>query len=115
MGEPNGSPGAADLDLATAYEGWRYEHFYTSDFPTLQNPNAPAAVAADAEGDGFSNLGEYAFGRDPRVEDNSALSTASIVNVGGTEYAAITFTRRHKTVDLTWTVEVSSDLNTWDS
>ena len=57
-----------------------------------QNPNAPAAVAIDAEGDGLLNLGEYAFGRDPRARDNSALATASIVNVAGTDYAAITFT-----------------------
>jgi hypothetical protein len=113
-GDPNGSPGSADSDLATTYEGWRYEHFTAAEFPTVQNPNAPAAVATDAEGDGLLNLAEYAFGRDPRAHDNSALATASIIDVGGVNYAAITFTRRHKALDLTWNVEASSDLSTWE-
>ena len=35
------------------------------------------------------------------------------MNVAGVDYPAITFVRRHKAVDLMWTVEVSSDLDTW--
>ena len=113
-GDPNGSPGSPDADLATTYEAWRYDHFTAAEFPTVQNPNAPAAVAVDAEGDGLLNLAEYAFGRDPRAHDNSALATASTIDIAGTRYATITFTRRHKGVDLTWSIEASSDLRTWE-
>ena len=112
-GNPNGSPGAGDADFANVYEGWRYDHFTTLEFPTVPNPNAPAAVTVDADGDLLSNLAEYAFGRNPRVADNSGLATGSLVDVSGTNYGAITFTRRHKALDLTYTVEATGDLTTW--
>jgi hypothetical protein len=113
-GAANGSPGVADADFASVYEGWRYSHFTSAEFPTPQKPNAPAAPAIDAEGDTLINLAEYAFGRNPRADDASPLTVATIINAGGTDYAAITFTRRHKTLDLTWTVEASSDLAAWE-
>ena len=111
----NGSPGAGDADFASVYEGWRYDYFSTLEFPTVSNPFAPAAVSVDADGDLLSNLGEYAFGRNPRVGDNGGLATAGLVNVSGTDYCAITFTRRHKALDLTYTVEVSDDLVIWNA
>jgi hypothetical protein len=95
------------------YEGWRHDHFTTLEFPTPANPNAPAAVTSDPDLDTLNNLAEYAFGRAPRVADASGLATASIVNDGGTHYGAITFKRRHKPLDLTYTVEVTSDFATW--
>jgi hypothetical protein len=112
-GAVSGSPGGADADFANVYEGWRYDHFTELEFPTMANPNAPAALTIDVEGDGLSNLAEYAFGRNPRLEDASALATSRLVNVGGTEYGAIVFTRRHKALDLTYTVEVTGDFGTW--
>ena len=112
-GNPNGSPGAGDADFANVYEGWRWDHFTELEFPTLANPNAPAAVAVDAEGDLLSNHAEYAFGRNPRVADHSGLASGSLVDVSGTKYGAITFKRRHKALDLTYTVEVTGDFTTW--
>ena len=112
-GQAGGTPGAVDLDFANVYEGWRYDHFTPLEFPTPINPNAPAAVSSDVEGDTLINLAEYAFGRLPRTNDASALATTSIVNVAGTDYSAITFTRRHKALDLVYTIEVTSDFVTW--
>jgi hypothetical protein len=68
----------------------------------------------DADGDGLSNLAEYAFCRAPRSQDNSALSSASIVNDGGNNYLGVTFKRRHKALDLTYIVETTDNLaGTW--
>jgi CotH kinase protein/Lamin Tail Domain len=114
-GNVNGSPGSADTDFANVYEGWRYDYFSTAEFPTVSNPFALAAVTVDAEGDLLINLSEYAFGGNPRVHDNRALATHAVVNVGGTDYCAIVFTRRHLALDLTYTVEVSGDLATWNA
>ena len=51
------------------------------------------------------------WGLNPRVADYSPLATASTVTDGGARYLAITFSRRHKALDVTCTVETSDDLN----
>ncbi len=112
-GNANGSPGAADADFANVYEGWRYDQFTALEFPTVSNPNAPAALNSDPDGDFLTNLAEYAFGKNPHVADNGGLVSGSVVNAGGTNYGAITFTRRHKALDLTYTVEATSDFVNW--
>lgn len=117
-GNVNGSPGAADADFAHHYNGWRWDHFTESEIYLPTPPNAVrtentalVGFSADIDGDGLTSFGEYAFCRDPKVADNSSVSTASVMNVGGTDYLAITFQRRHKALDLTYIVEVSSDLS----
>ena len=112
-GEANGSPGVADADFANVYEGWRYDHFLAIEMPTPANPDLPAALTADPDGDLLNNFAEYAFGRNPKLGDHRGLVTGSIVNVSGTNYSAITFTRRHKALDVTFTVEATSDFTTW--
>jgi hypothetical protein len=112
-GNANGSPGAADADFANVYEGWRYDHFTELEFPTPEVPFAPAALTVDPDFDFLNNLYEYAFGRNPRVADSRGLVSGSIVNVSGSDYCAITFTRRHKALDLTYTVEATGDFTSW--
>ncbi len=66
---------------------------------------------ADPDHDGISNLMEYAFGSDPTKADTSRLPTVSIQN----GYLTISFIQRVAPTDLTYTVEVSSDMVTWNS
>ena len=61
--------------------------------------------------DGLNNLGEYAFGRNARVGDNFALSTAGTTTVGIDRFLTITFTRRHKALDVTYTIESTDNLS----
>jgi hypothetical protein len=100
-GTTGGSPGSADADFAYTYEGWRWDYFTSAEIGTIGGP------AFDVEGDGLINVGEYAFGRAAKTADSAALSTASIVNDGGTDYLAITFPRRHNALDLTFVVEAA--------
>ena len=116
-GSANGSPGSADADFANVYEGWRWDHFSAAQIYLPSPPNPAHTVnaalvgpAADAEGDLLANLGEYAFCRVPTAADNTALSTASIVNDAGSDYLAITFRRRHNALDLTYTIETTGNL-----
>ena len=44
------------------------------------------------------------------MRDASGLSQATVVNVSGTNYPAITFTRRHLAVDVTWSVQECGNL-----
>ncbi|MEK0448137.1 MAG: hypothetical protein RL088_405 [Verrucomicrobiota bacterium] len=117
-GTNGGTPAAADNgDFANHYDGWRWDHFNAGEIYLPEPANPPNTLntalvgpSADAEGDGLSNFAEYAFGRQPRVHDNSALTTASIVNDGGLNYLAVTFKRRHKALDVTYTVETTDTL-----
>jgi hypothetical protein len=110
-GTVGGTPGAGDPTFANVYEGWRWDHFLETQFPTAGNPNAAAALTQDPDMDGMNNFVEYAFGRDPADHDNELpLITPSIVNVGGTDYLAATFRRRRMALDVTYVVEVRGNL-----
>ena len=69
-------------------------------------------MLADADADRLNNFEEYAWARNPRSADNVSLTTASIVNDGGTNYLAVTFKRPHKALDVTYTVQTSDNLAT---
>ena len=107
-----GTPGLGDTDNANGFEGWRFNHWTLGEVETI---GAPVTITADADGDGMTNFAEYAYGRNPRVQDSSALSTAGKVNVSGTDYPSITFTRRHLAIDVTWSVQESTDLAGWNA
>ena len=109
---PGGTPGAGDTDFANGYEGWRFNYWALNEVGAA---GAPVNVWDDADSDGMTNFAEYCFGRNPRVPDVSSLSQATVVNAGGTNYPAVTFTRRHLAVDVTWNVQESTDLSAWNS
>ena len=107
---PGGTPGAGDTDFANGYEGWRFNYWSLNEVSAI---GALVNAADDAEGDGMTNFTEYCFGRNPRVRDVSGLSSGTVVNVSGTNYPAVTFTRRHLAVDVTWSVQESTNLSGW--
>ena len=85
------------LDLSSrTYPDWRTRFFSTT------TPNA--LPAEDADGDGAPNLLEYAMGTHPR-------QAASIPHLTA-EAMEMRYTRRNA-ADLTYRIEVSTDLITW--
>jgi hypothetical protein len=105
-GQPGGSPGGADTAFTRVFEGWRYEHFTTAEVGNA----ATAGATANPDGDGLDNFTEYAFGRNPKVNDGAPLSEVSSVTTGNDKYLAITFRRQKLEADLTYVVEVSDDV-----
>ena len=120
-GTANGSPGTADADFANHFDGWRWDHFAENEIylPSPPNPSRtpnPAFVAAtaDVDGDGLNNVGEYAFGRNPRANDNHALTAPGTTTIGPDKFLTVTFTRRHQALDITYTIETTDTLGgTW--
>ncbi len=86
---------------------------YMSTYFTAQQMADPTITGdlIDPDHDGICNLLEYAFGMNPIQADVSNLPTMSVQN----GYMTISFVQRVAPTDLTYTVEVSGDMNTWSS
>ena len=92
-------------------------------------PAASATALADADGDGTSNLLEFAFGTDPRSagSDPIAISGTFLYQRGlptpwvgtaanGADYRALFGRRKNwQAAGLTYTVQFSADLVTWQN
>ncbi len=114
-GSATGSPGTADTDFANHFTGWRWDHFTNAEIklPDGSENTALAGPVANPDGDMLNNLGEYAFGTDPRNPQGDAIVGTGSITIGPDTYATVTFRRRHKALDLDYDVQFSSDLAVW--
>jgi len=69
-----------------------------------------AAPTADPDGDGHSNLEEFAFLTDPTISNNVNATSYATADASGVKYGRITFPVRKFAPDLTYTVEASDTL-----
>jgi hypothetical protein len=74
---------------------------------------AVASEEADPDGDGVSNLDEYAFLMDPLVASRSGLPQPKLVLIPPAWHLAIQFPRRSAPSELTYLVETSPILAQW--
>jgi hypothetical protein len=80
------------------------------------NLTDPVQASADPDGDGLSNLLEYALGTDPRNPgDAKGALLVSHTQSGGSLYLTLQFKRRISSTDLAiqYVPEVSADGQTW--
>ncbi|MDP1578688.1 MAG: peptidylprolyl isomerase [Candidatus Didemnitutus sp.] len=90
-----------------SFHSWREQYFTAGELADPQQ-SGPLAIRT---ADGLTNLLKYALGLDPKVEANAGLpATAATAN----DWTYI-YTRPVDRADLTYTVEVSSDLVNWTS
>jgi uncharacterized repeat protein (TIGR03803 family) len=76
---------------------------------------AISADTASPAGDGVPNLLKYAFGIAPFANGAAALPRLGTVTLSGTTYPTLTYYQNILASDLTYTPQVSSDLQTWTS
>ncbi len=95
----NGTPGGTDI---TGYAAWKTSNGLADD--------------ADSDGDGYINLLEYVLGTNPNAPGppsmSAVLAPLTVNSVLGT-YFTFTFTHAPARDDVTWRVEMSTDLATW--
>jgi hypothetical protein len=114
--------GVASLTLADApvlietlarYALWQQNNFTTTELAD----SGVSADTADPDADGLPNLIEYAFGANPRAASPDALPVAGISTDGtdGSTHLTLTVRLDAAASDITPVVEVSSDLQTWQS
>ena len=102
--------GLLDTETLTPLQAWRAAHF--------GNPSNVGAGAngATPAGDGVANLVKYALGLDPFTPvQPDELPAGSLEEELGSTYATLTVNRAAQAPDITYLVEVSSDLRTWTS
>ncbi len=104
-----GTPGASDPSFSTVFAGWSKSFFTPSEEANL----AYGGLTGDPDHDGRTNFEEFIFGGNPKVAEQRPLPVSSWASVDGLTYLAITFDRRHHTLDTTCVVEGSNDLTAW--
>ncbi len=104
-----GTPGTT-ADTLT-YSQWRYRFFD----PGEPNFAAVSDPLADADGDGFSNLTEFALASQPVVKDQTPALTNAWQAAPGGSYLTITYIRRPASTVVSIVVEQSGDLAAWNA
>jgi hypothetical protein len=104
-------PNCCSQQLPMGYTQWTTGKFTSVQ---LSNPNISGSVA-DADSDGMPNLLECALGTDPNAPSLAGLPQAIMVSSDGEQYLSLSYNLDPYTIGLTYTVEVSGDLMTWNS
>jgi hypothetical protein len=114
IGAANASgTGSATITILaeTPFAAWQSSTFTTAQ---LADPTISGATAEPAN-DGIPNLLKYALGLNPFAEGNASLPVGSVVTTGSGNYLSITFPEVISATDITYTVQVSTDTQTWNS
>ena len=102
--------GLLDTSTLTPIELWRNTWFHNP-----SNVGAGADTASPAN-DGLPNLIKYALGLNPtQVVASSQLPIGSLQSNSGQSYLTLTVNRAAEPTDVTYIVQVSSDLQNWVS
>jgi endonuclease/exonuclease/phosphatase family metal-dependent hydrolase len=104
-------PVVADYLVITPYEAWREQNFTAAQL----NDPAISGDMADPDRDRIPNLMEYALALDPNTPDAQGLPKPGKITIGSTNYMTLTYTKPKVSSDLTYAVQVSSNLSTWFS
>ncbi len=84
--------------------------------PAEQTDPAVSGLTSDPDKDGAVNLLEYAFNLNPKKADGANLLSPAVVHdlMDGRDYLTVTYTRRKPPRDITYHLEASDPLMTWN-
>jgi hypothetical protein len=99
------------LVVKSQFEAWREQNFTTAELGNW----AQSGDAGQPAGDGIPNLEKYALGLGAKTPAITGLPLLGQVWLGGKQYLTLTFTQQSGLTDITYSVQVSSDLQNWQS
>ncbi|MEC8906694.1 MAG: lamin tail domain-containing protein, partial [Verrucomicrobiota bacterium] len=106
----NGAP--IGNDTAYTFSEWQVLIFNDEQI-TDENFSGPNA---DPDLDGLNNFAEYALGSSPMDKsDHSRFSDLNLVEIGGVQYYAFSYSRWKGVKGVSFTVQISNDLKDWKS
>lgn len=108
---------------AIAVEEWLLEKYlsrnqsiaYDEWITSFDVPEGLRGPEQDASGDGVLNLIKFALGQDPRVATREGLPSISIEELDEDSYLTITMSKNPLAAGITFNVEISPDLEIWNS
>ena len=98
------------LEPRDTFARWQEQNFSAADAanPAVGGPNA------DPDGDGLSNLLEYALGTSPRQATPGAIVTG-VQSLAGQSYLTLTYHQLEYSADLAYQPQASTDLVHWQA
>ena len=99
------------LQQPQSFTNWRAQNFT----PTELADDSISGPVADPDHDGIPNLLEYSLGLSPKAAGSSGLPVAGTQPFSGKNYLTLNFNKPLTIGDVTYTVQVSNDLKTWNS
>ena len=107
----SGATGAGTLLAALSWQQWQSEKFTPAELAdaTISGPDA------NPSRDSIGNLLKYALALEPKTASSTGLPVCGTQSIGGKTYRTFAFTKRRAITDLTYTVQISTDLQTWNS
>ncbi|MDB6139762.1 MAG: putative alpha-L-arabinofuranosidase, partial [Verrucomicrobiaceae bacterium] len=108
---PSYSMSVIVLQAPAGFAAWQALKFT----PAELGSTSISGPTADPDHDGLSNLLEYAFALEPKTASRAGRPVPGQQTTGGKTYLTYAFTQPRAITDLTYTVQVSADLITWNS
>lgn len=99
------------VTLKGEFEVWREANFTAAELSNWSYSGDLGQPAAD----GVPNLLKYAFGLTPTQSASASLPRVGLQTIGASSYLTLTFPLLSTLSDINYTVQVSSDLQTWQS
>ena len=104
----NGTPGSVPSPNALTAEAWRVLNFSAAELTQSQISD----LSSDPDRDGFSNLLEFAFAKQPLTAEANPPFQIEIEMIGGAPYLTLTFERPANST-LQYVLQKSTDLSDW--
>jgi len=99
------------IQVQTPYAAWQSQMFSAAQLGNSSISGDTATLA----GDGIPNLMKYALNLNPWTDGAGGLPVGSIARTGSGNYLTLTYTQVLSATDITYTPQVSTDLQTWYS
>jgi hypothetical protein len=108
-----GGTGSATLviTIQRPFDAWKCSHFTAAELLNVSISGDTACPFCD----GISNLMKYVLNLDPKANGLGGLPVAAPMLIDGDNYLTLTYTQLIAATDVTYTVEVSGDMQTWSS
>jgi aryl-phospho-beta-D-glucosidase BglC (GH1 family) len=103
--------GVGTLIGVPTWESWRSSKFTTEELADL----SITGPTMDPDHDGIANLLEYALALEPKTASQAGLPVSGTQTISDKTYATLSFNRPRALTDITYLVQVSIDLRTWNS